>query len=222
VHSMKDMPTLLPDGLTIACMLPREDVRDMLICEGVRQLADLPEGASVGTSSLRRAVQLQLLRPDIRIVPFRGNVQTRIEKMQQGKADATVLAVAGLNRLGIMDAPGVVLEIHECLPAVAQGAIGIECREGDEPMLALLEQLNDPVTSLTVSCERAFLRELDGSCRTPIAGYAVLEGRDIHLRGFAATPEGDKHQIISARADIADTETLGADTGKKLKEKLAS
>jgi hydroxymethylbilane synthase len=222
VHSMKDMPTVLPDGLTIGCMLEREDARDMLIADNVRSFADLPEGARVGTSSLRRAVQLQMWRPDIKIVPFRGNVQTRIEKLQQGKADATVLAMAGLNRLGILDAPGFVLETHECLPAVAQGAIGIECRDGNDEILRMLEPMNDAATTLAVTCERAFLKELDGSCRTPIAGYAVLNGAELHLRGFMAAIDGSAHHRIEARGSVRDAQRLGESAGKEIRSKFIS
>lgn len=220
VHSMKDMPTALPDRLTIGCMLPREDVRDMLIAEQVHSLADMPDHFRVGTSSLRRSVQLKLLKPTISIVPFRGNVQTRIEKLKAGKADATVLAVAGLNRLGIMDAPGFVLTLEECLPAVAQGAIGIECREDDRDILPLLEPLNDAATTLAVSCERAFLAVLDGSCRTPIAGYAALEGTELHFMGFMSAVDGSHPQRISMQGSARDAEKLGEDAGKELRARF--
>lgn len=220
VHSMKDMPTALPDHLTIGCMLPREDVRDMLIMDGVHSMQDLPDGARIGTSSLRRAVQLQLLKSNIAIVPFRGNVQTRIEKLKAGKADATILAVAGLNRLGIMDAPGFVLSIDECLPAVAQGAIGIECRQDDDDILRTLEPLNDAPTTLAVSCERAFLKVLDGSCKTPIAAYAELQGTQLLLRGFMSAIDGSNPQTIAMQAGLRDAEKLGEEAAKKLKAKF--
>jgi len=222
VHSMKDMPTLLPDGLTIGCMMEREDPRDMLIADDVRSLADLPKAARIGTSSLRRAAQLLMLRPDLVIVPFRGNVETRIEKLKAGKAGATMLAVAGLNRLGIMDAPGFVLDIHECLPAVAQGAVGIECREHDAEILGLLEPLNDPATAIAVSCERAFLKELDGSCRTPIAGYARLNGSEIHFSGLIAKPDGSAHHKIDLFGGISDALKLGKDAGEAVYSKAGS
>lgn len=221
VHSMKDMPTALPDGLTIGCMLEREDVRDMLIIDGARSLAELPQGARIGTSSLRRSVQLQILRPDISIVPFRGNVQTRIEKLKAGKADATLLAVAGLNRLGIMDAPGFVLEIEDCLPAVAQGAIGIECREHDNAILGLLDPLNDAATTIAVSCERAFLNVLDGSCRTPIAGYARLNGAQLQFSGFMATPDASQHHTIKAQGSLRDAEAIGQQAARELRAKFS-
>jgi len=222
VHSMKDMPTALPEHLTIGCMLPREDARDMLIADNAHSMADLPDDIRVGTGSLRRSVQLKLLKPNLSIVPFRGNVQTRIEKMRAGKADATVLAVAGLNRLGIMDAPGFVLSTAECLPAVAQGAIGIECREDDEDILRVLEPLNDAATSIAVSCERAFLKVLDGSCRTPIAGYAELMGAELYFEGFMASLDGTAHQRISMKAGIRDTEKLGVEAAKKLQSQFYS
>ena len=220
VHSMKDMPTVLPEGLTIACMLPREDVRDMLVGEGFRSLADLQEGAHVGTSSLRRAVQIKLLRPDVQVVPFRGNVGTRLEKLKAGKADATLLAVAGLNRLGMMELPGVVLELEECLPAVAQGAVGVECREDNDEVLRLLEPLNDAETAIAVSCERAFLKVLDGSCRTPIAGYAFLHGRTLILQGLKANLDGSDCQRIKMDGDVKDAEALGKEAAEVLHKKF--
>jgi hydroxymethylbilane synthase len=216
VHSMKDMPTQLPAGLTIGCLLPREDARDMLIGDGLSSLAALPAGLRIGTSSMRRALQIQQLRPDVKVVPFRGNVQTRIEKLRQGKADATLLAMAGLNRLGIMDAPGFVLEPRECLPAVAQGAIGIECREEDSATLGLLEPLNDPATAIAVACERAMLAALDGSCRTPIAGYATLNGAEITLEGWVAQPDGTCPRRAKASAHLREAIALGQQVAAKL------
>ncbi|NCY26739.1 MAG: hydroxymethylbilane synthase, partial [Alphaproteobacteria bacterium] len=162
VHSMKDMPTMLPDGLTIGCMLEREDPRDMLVGEGLRDLSGLPKGAIFGTSSLRRAAMVKLSRPDVTIVPFRGNVETRLKKLAEGQAQATLLAMAGLNRLKRFDVPGHPLPWEEFLPAVAQGAIGIECRADDDATLDLIAPLAHIETEIAVLCERAFLGTLDG------------------------------------------------------------
>jgi hydroxymethylbilane synthase len=189
VHSMKDMPTVLPAGLTIDCYLPREDVRDAFIGAKAASLAELPGGAAVGTSSLRRQAQVMRLRPDLRVVPLRGNVETRLRKLQEGAADATLLACAGLKRLGKrIDSP---VPIEEMLPAVAQGAIGIETRADDEGIAHLLAPINHQETALTVAVERAFLAKLDGSCRTPIAGLAELASPDrLIFRGMILTPDG--------------------------------
>ena len=190
VHSMKDMPTALPPGLEIAAMLPREDVRDAFISLTAVSLSALPPGAKVGTSSLRRAAQVRKLRPDLRIEPFRGNVETRLRKLSDGLADATLLAVAGLNRLGMRDRITQPIEVGEMLPAVAQGAVGIEIRADDTRLRHLLAPLNDPATTLCVTAERAFLARLEGSCRTPIAGLARLEGGDLAFMGQILTPDG--------------------------------
>src|SRR5690606_10629916 len=163
VHSMKDMPTVLPDGLTIAAMLPREDVRDAFISVKWPSIDALPQGAVVGSSSLRRQAQLRRLRPDLQLVNYRGNVETRLKKLADGAVDATLLAVAGLKRLGLANRITVAIPDHELLPAVAQGAIGVECRFDDEDTTALLASLNDAATSLCVTAERAFLARLEGS-----------------------------------------------------------
>ena len=190
VHSMKDMPTALPTGLGIAAMLPREDVRDAFVSLAFAALVELPAGAKVGTSSLRRAAQIRRLRPDLAIVPFRGNVGTRLKKLGEGVADATLLAVAGLNRLGEASRITGAIETSVMLPAVAQGAIGIEIRDDDGPMRRLLAPLNDAATALTVAAERAFLARLEGSCRTPIAGLARLVDGTLHFKGQILTPDG--------------------------------
>ncbi len=216
VHSMKDMPTKLPDGLIIGALLEREDPRDMLLGEGGKSLADLPNGVIFGTSSLRRAAQLKIKRPDAQIVPFRGNVQSRLEKLKRGEAQATMLAKAGLNRLGMRDIAGVVLAVEDFLPAIAQGAIGIECRAGDSKIRELLAQLNHQPTQIAVDCERAFLHQLDGSCRTPISGYAIIQNQEIFLRGLVAAPDGSTHKTASLRGDIKDYGKIGAELGKML------
>ncbi len=204
VHSMKDMPTVLPDGLIIACMPEREDVRDMLVGRGIASLADVPQGAVIGTSSLRRAALIKLARPDVAIVPLRGNVQTRLDKLEQGQMRATLLARAGLNRLGLYDVPGVVLPVETFLPAVAQGAIGVECRANDTKIREYLAPLSHMPTEGAVHCERAFLRVLDGSCRTPIAGYAAYENERLYMRGLIARPDGS----VSHAVEMEGTDPL--------------
>jgi hydroxymethylbilane synthase len=217
VHSMKDMPTMLPDGLVVPCVLEREDVRDALISFKATKISELKEGAKFGTSSLRRAAQVLALRPDLEIVPLRGNVQTRITKIQQGVADATMLARAGINRLQIMDVPAYDIAIEECLPAVAQGAIGIECRADDARMMQLLSIINHADTMAAITCERAFLRVLDGSCRTPIAGYATIDGEVISFKGLIANPDGTNMRRISKTGAISDAEELGKSAGEELR-----
>jgi hydroxymethylbilane synthase len=190
VHSMKDMPTVLPAGLRLAAFLPREDVRDALISPKARTLSDLPGGAVVATSSLRRQAQVRHLRPDLTVMPMRGNVETRLRKLAEGAADATLLAMAGLNRLGLADRAAGPVAVEEMLPAVAQGAIGVEIRAEDERMAALLAPLNHEPTALAVTAERAFLAKLEGSCRMPIAGLGELAGEGFAFRGMILSPDG--------------------------------
>jgi hydroxymethylbilane synthase len=194
VHSMKDMPTVLPAGLTLAAFLPREDVRDALISSVGTSLTDLPARAVVATSSLRRQAQVQHLRPDIRVVPMRGNVETRLRKLAEGVADATLLALAGLKRLGLTDRAAGPVSVEEMLPAVAQGAIGVEIRADDERMAQALGPLNHAPTALAVTAERAFLAMLEGSCRTPIAALGELlqapDGPRFAFRGMILSPDG--------------------------------
>ena len=192
VHSMKDVQTALPEGLEIAAHLPREDVRDAFISPVASSIAALPNGAVVGTSSLRRQAQLKYMRPDLEVVTFRGAVQTRLEKLKCGDVAATFLAVAGLNRLGLGEVITQKLSIEEMLPAVAQGAIGIECRAKDERVQALLAPLDDCRTRQAVVAERAFLTKLDGSCRTPIAGHAVIGGDQMTFKGQVLAPDGSQ------------------------------
>jgi len=225
VHSTKDMSTVLPPGLIIACALEREDPRDMLVGQGLDSLADIPEGASFGTSSLRRSAQLLMQRPDIKIVPLRGNVQTRLAKLEKGEMRATMLAVAGLKRLGLQPS-GVILETDNFLPAIAQGVIGIECRSDNHNVRDMLVPLAHAETEMAVTCERAFLRALDGSCRTPIAGYAKINGGSIHFRGLIVKPDGSKHHRIEIEADAktpqalrSQVESLGLELGKELLQK---
>ena len=190
VHSMKDMPTVLPDGLTIACLLPREDVRDAFISGTAASLAELPRGAVVGTSSLRRQAQVKRARPDLVVVPMRGNVETRLRKLADGAADATLLACAGLKRLGLEHRITAPVPVDAMLPAIAQGAIGIETRSDDAAAAELIAPINHQATALCITAERAFLARLDGSCRTPIAGLAVLDGDRLAFRGMILTPDG--------------------------------
>ena len=218
VHSMKDVATQLPAGLTIDCLLARADPRDALFAAGCGTIAALPEGAVVGTASLRRAAQVLAQRPDVQIVPLRGNVETRLDKFARGDVDATLLAVAGLERLGIVDRGHAVLTPEEMLPAVAQGAIGIECRCGDEPVAALLAPLNDAATADCVAAERAMLAVLDGSCRTPIAALAQLTGdNQVYIRGLVVMPDGTAAHAAERRGPMADAAALGEDLGQELR-----
>ena len=211
VHSTKDMPTLQPGGLTLDCYLPREDVRDGFVSPHVAGLMDLPQGAVVGSSSLRRRAQLAHRRPDLQLVEFRGNVQTRMTKLQDGVAMATFLAMAGLNRLGMSDAARPVA-VDDMLPAVAQGAIGVERRLADPRAEAMLSAIHHTPTGHELTAERAFLLRLDGSCETPIAGLAQLEGEVLWLRGEILRPDGTKVIKGEIRGPVAD----GADLGKTL------
>lgn len=216
VHSMKDMPTLLPDGLEIACVLQREDVRDAFLSHSASSLTDLPKGAVVGTSSLRRQAQVRRLRPDLKIVEFRGNVETRLRKLSQGVADATFLAAAGLKRLGRPELITAYVEPDEMLPAVAQGAICIEIRSDDAATRDLLLGLHHEETAIRVAAERAFLRILDGSCRTPIAGLAELDGGRLNFRGQILTPDGATSHETQREGVARDAEAMGVDAAKEL------
>jgi hydroxymethylbilane synthase len=216
VHSMKDMQTELPPGLGIAAVLQREDVRDAFISLKFRSLAELPSGAKVGTSSLRREAQVRRARPDLDVVGFRGNVQTRLRKLNEGVADATFLACAGLNRLGMADHITAAVEPDVMLPAVAQGAIGIETREDDERTSNLLAPLNHEQTAVCVSAERAFLKRLEGSCRTPIAGLAQLAADVLTFRGLLLTPDGRDHLDIAMTGAIRDAAAIGDDAGRRI------
>jgi hydroxymethylbilane synthase len=213
VHSSKDMPTVQPEGLVLDVFLPREDVRDGLVtaagAAGPARLADLPPGAVVGTSSLRRRAQLLARRPDLRVVEFRGNVQTRLRKLAEGVAEATFLAMAGLNRLGLAHLAVRPIDPDEMLPAVAQGAIGIERRQGDARIAALLAPIHCAATGLRMACERAFLARLDGSCQTPIAGLARIEGGSVWLKGEVLRPDGSEVVSAEGRAPLADAAGLG-------------
>ena len=217
VHSLKDVATVLPDGLELAAVLPREDVRDALIAGEVARLADLPSGAVVGSSSLRRRAQILALRPDVQVVNLRGSVQTRMTRVANGDIHATLLAMAGLNRLGRTDAASAPIAVDELLPAVAQGAIAVEIRTDDDATRERLAPLDDPATAMAVTAERAFLRALDGSCRTPIAAYARMDGDDVAFEGLLAYPDGAKVWRASRRGHPADAPRLGDDAGREVR-----
>ena len=218
VHSMKDVPTRLPDGLEIAAIPEREDPRDVLIAHQARRLADLPSGVRIGTGSLRRRAQILAQRPDLAIVPMRGNVGTRLRKVADGKVDATLLALAGLRRLGEETEGIAVLAIEEMLPAVGQGALGIECRADDERVKEMLAPLTHPPSADAVRCERALLEVLDGSCRTPIAGLAVPDGAGrLHLDALIARPDGQICHRVRRDGAISDAAAIGQDAGAALK-----
>lgn len=216
VHSMKDMPVEQPDGLVLSTYLPREDVRDAFISPTVKKLADLPIGAVVGTSSLRRHAQLKKVRPDLEVVEFRGNVQTRLKKLSEGVASCTFLAMAGLTRLGMTHVVSSAIEVSDMLPAVAQGAIGIEQRVEDERATEMLSAIHHVETGQRLAAERAFLAALDGSCETPIAGLAELEDDTLHLRGEIIRPDGSE----SLSDEISGPIEQGAEMGTALAARL--
>lgn len=216
VHSMKDMPVQQPEGLVLDCYLPREDVRDAFVSASVARLEDLAPGQVVGTSSLRRRAQLLHRRPDLKVVEFRGNVQTRLRKLDEGVADCTFLAMAGLNRLGKAEVARGTIDPEHMLPAVAQGAIGIERRAKDERVAEMLAAIHHGPTAHRLAAERAFLAALDGSCETPIAGLAVLEGDTVWLRGEILRPDGSEAISTEGRAPIADGAALGERLAKDL------
>jgi hydroxymethylbilane synthase len=216
VHSMKDLETDLPAGVSIAAVLPRADVRDAFVSGRAPTLAELPPGAVVGTSSLRRSAQLRRFRPDLRVVDLRGNVETRLKKVGEGQADATLLALAGLERLGLASCATSILSTEEMLPAVAQGAIGVTCRSDDAGTRALLAPLNDALSATAVTCERSFLARLDGSCKTPIAGLAEISDGMLRFRGLILTPDGSQWYGIELTGAAANAERIGADAGEEL------
>ncbi|HRY24073.1 MAG TPA: hydroxymethylbilane synthase [Geminicoccaceae bacterium] len=224
VHSMKDMPTRLPEGLVIGAMLPREDPRDALIlgpelagrCHGI---AGLPQGARIGTASLRRMAQLKAARPDLVVETLRGSVGTRLGRIAEGRFAGTLLALAGLQRLGMADRASTVLGIREMLPAVAQGAIGIECRADDAWLVERLAAIGCRATAACVDAERAALAALDGSCRTPIAGLAGIDGTELLLQVLIARPDGSTVHRETGKAHVMDGVALGEALGRKLRER---
>ena len=217
VHSMKDMPVLQPEGLLLDCYLPREDVRDAFVSLEFDSLDALPAGTKVGSSSLRRRAQLTARRPDLEVVEFRGNVQTRMKKLGDGVAGATFLAQAGLNRLGMADVARSAISPEDMLPAVAQGAIGIERRANDPRTAEMLAAIHDRDTGIRLAAERAFLAGLDGSCETPIAGLAEIDGPTLRLRGEILRPDGSEVLNEDRSAPIAEAAKLGADMARDLR-----
>jgi hydroxymethylbilane synthase len=217
VHSLKDMETRLPAELVIGCVLPRDDPRDAFLSRDGTRISDLPHGARIGTASLRRGAQLLRLRPDFEIVPMRGNVNTRLAKLDAGEADAIVLALSGLQRLDKTELITEILEPELMLPAVAQGALAIECRSEDEAVLRLLRPLHDPDSAACVGAERAMLAALDGSCRTPVAGLARITGGILVLHGMLLSPDGKAERRGSVNGAVADAEALGTRLGAELK-----
>lgn len=216
VHSMKDMPTVLPAGLEIAAILPREDVRDAFVSLRWASLDALPPGARVGTSSLRRGAQIRRRRPDIAIVPLRGNVGTRLRKLSDGEADATLLAIAGLNRLAMADRATAVIPTDILLPAVAQGAIGIEIRFDDQAVRTLVTAISDPASMTAVVAERAFLARLEGSCRTPIAGLATIDGDRFRFDGEILSPDGSVAHVARRDGHVSQAMELAVDAADSL------
>lgn len=219
VHSTKDMPTEQPEGLVLETFLPREDVRDAFISEKYTSIAELPAGAKVGTSSLRRRAQLKQIRPDLDVVEFRGNVQTRLQKLSDGVADCTFLAMAGLSRLGMTEKAAGAIPPEEMLPAVAQGAIGIECRADDDRAKTMLAAIHHAETGHRVLCERAMLRALDGSCETPIAALSVIDSGQIHLRGEVLRPDGSDCIKGETQGPVDQAVSLGKALGEELLRK---
>ena len=219
VHSAKDMPTVLPDGLIIAAVLPREDPRDVFISRKANSLRELAPGAVIGTASLRRQALVKRLRPDLKVVPFRGNVETRLRKLDAGEVDATLLALAGLKRLDLAAAATEVLAADEFIPAVGQGIIAIEARANDATTRNLLAAINHNDSMTALVTERAFLTVLDGSCRTPIAGHAVIGGGRLRFRGLIAKPDGSASFDAERMGTTGDAAALGADAGAELKQR---
>ncbi|TQR16138.1 hydroxymethylbilane synthase [Psychrobacillus soli] len=220
VHSMKDMPSVMPPGLVMGCTPKRVDERDAFISTGHVKFADLPKGAIVGTSSLRRSAQLLLMRSDIEIKWIRGNVDTRLQKLQNGEYDAIILAAAGLKRLGWSDEVVTeYLSTEDCVPAVGQGSLAIECREDDAELLAELAKLSDKETWDTVHAERAFLAAMDGGCQVPIAGYAVMNGEEITMTGLVAAP--DASVVFKEVVTGTDAEAVGKEVARLVTEQGA-
>jgi hydroxymethylbilane synthase len=216
VHSLKDMETQLPDGLVIPCTLPREDTCDALVCRHYASLDALPAGAKVGTSSVRRAAQLRHIRPDLEIMPFRGNVPTRIEKLQRGDVDATLLAIAGLKRLGLEQHVTELLDESVFLPAVSQGAIGVECRADDGWVMEVLSHIHDEDTFVRITAERACLNTLNGSCRTPVGVHAMLEHGQLHLQAKLYSNDGKECYGADASGCVDEADAIGRKVGAAL------
>jgi hydroxymethylbilane synthase len=222
VHSAKDLPTVLPGGLVLAGFLPREDPRDAFISRKAKSLSDLPPGAVVGTSSPRRQALVKRLRPDMEVVTLRGNVETRLRKLEMGDADATLLAVAGLKRLGLLSVVTEILRMEEFLPAIGQGAIALQTRADDAATRALAAAIDDADTAIALAAERAFLAALDGSCRTPIGGYAEVRGDTVGFRGIVVKPDGSEAFEVARAGRRRAAAELGADAGGELRKRAGS
>jgi hydroxymethylbilane synthase len=222
VHSAKDMPTQLPPGLAIAAVLPREDARDVFISRKARSLRDLAAGAAVGTASLRRQALVKRQRPELVVAPFRGNVETRLRKLDEGVVDATLLALAGLKRLALADAATEILSVDDFIPAAGQGVIAIESRADDAATRALLDSISHADSMTALIAERAFLAVLDGSCRTPIAGHATVAGGRVRFRGLIARPDGSEVFETAREGLASDAAALGADAGRELKRRAGA
>ena len=222
VHSTKDMSVEQPEGLVLGTFLERENPFDAFITLDGKALADLPQGATVGSSSLRRKAQLLNKRPDLNVVEFRGSVQTRLTKLEEGVADATFLAMAGLNRLGYDDVPRQAVTAEEMLPAVAQGAISIEHREADSDIAEMLAALHHVPTGQAMACERAFLAKLDGSCQTPIAGLALIDGGTLRLRGEILRTDGSESLTDDMSGPVEDGAAMGVEMATKLLERAGA
>lgn len=216
VHSMKDVPMDLPDGLSLAIICEREDPMDAFVSNHYRSLDDLPQGARLGTSSLRRKCQIQAYRPDLSIIDLRGNVGTRLGKLDAGQYDAIILAAAGLKRLQLENRIQQVLSPNLSLPAVGQGALGLECRSNDQHVLTLIAPLSDPATSICIKAERAFNRSLQGGCQVPIAGFAVIENEQLYMQGRVGSPDGK--QLI--KAEITGAPEQAEQLGEQLAQQL--
>lgn len=218
VHSAKDMPTISQPGLMLAACLEREDPRDAFISLKAKSLAELRHGARLGTASLRRQAIVKKARPDLVVSPLRGNVETRLRKLETGEVEATLLAIAGLNRLGLAQHATHIMPTEEFLPAVAQGAIGIETRGDDNRTRQFVAPINHAPTFIAVACERAFLAALDGSCKTPLAGHATLSGDTLHFRGLIARPDGAAAHDITGNGHVRDAVRIGEEAGRELKK----
>lgn len=217
VHSSKDVPTFLPDATWLSAFLPREDPRDAFISRKAASLAELPPGAVVGTASLRRQAMVLRARPDLKVEVMRGNVETRLRKLEAGEADATLLALAGLRRLGLEDKATCIFDIDAFVPAVGQGAIAIESRRDDARVNALVKAIGDADADVALSAERSFLALLDGSCRTPIGGHCRVDGERIHFRGLIVTPDGRESHETTREGTRTEAAALGADAARELR-----
>jgi hydroxymethylbilane synthase len=217
VHSLKDMETRLPEGLVIGCILPRDDPRDALVSRAGAMLCDLPRGARIGSASLRRRAQLLRERPDFDVVPIRGNVDTRLSKLAAGEVDGLILALCGLERLGRAEVASEILSAERMLPAVGQGALAIECRADNAAIRRLLAPLNHAESETCVAAERAMLAALDGSCRTPIAGLAKIEGGRLSLQALLLAPDGSAERRGRGEGAVADADAIGREVGERLR-----